>query len=93
MTARTLYLFFYDVRCPRRLRKVGSYLRGFRVGGQKSVYELWLTEAEFAAVLAEVGTLIDADEDCLHMLALDPRMRPRCLGRARAFDNSHFAIV
>lgn len=93
MSNRTLYLFSYDVRCPRRLYRVGRYLRGFRVGGQKSVYELWLTAAEFDKVLAHVRTLLDEDEDRLHALALDPRMKTRCLGVATNFNRSHFTIV
>ena len=44
---RTLYLVAYDV-CgdPRRLARVGRYFHSYRVAGQKSVPEIWVTPAE-----------------------------------------------
>lgn len=92
-THRTLYLVAYDVCHPRRLRKVCRYLTGYKVGGQKSVFEVWATPAELRSIRADLERLMAADEDRLHILALDPRMKPRCLGRAASFTAQHFAIV
>ena len=91
--SRDLYLVAYDVRDPRRLRRVCRYLTGFKVGGQKSVYECWVTPAELRAIRNELETLMHADEDRLHIVALDPRMRTRCYGVARSFAPGHFSIV
>ena len=44
--ARTLYLVAYDVCEPRRLARVGRYFKSYRVAGQKSVPEIWITPAE-----------------------------------------------
>jgi CRISPR-associated protein Cas2 len=93
MTQRTLYLVAYDVCDPRRLQKVSRFLTGYRVGGQKSVYEIWATNGELRQIRTELERLMDADDDRLHILALDPRMKPRCLGRATTFNQSHFCIV
>lgn len=93
MTQRTLYLVAYDVCNPRRLQKVSRFLAGYRVGGQKSVYEIWATSGELRQIRIELERLMDADDDRLHILALDPRMKPRCLGRATTFNQSHFCIV
>jgi len=92
-TRRTLYLVAYDVCEPRRLQRVCRYLTGYKVGGQKSVYELWVTPAELAAIRAELENLMQLDEDRLHILALDPRMKPRCYGRAQSFNRTWFAIA
>jgi len=67
---RTLYLVAYDISDPRRLGRVCRSLKGYRVQGQKSVPEIWVTPA-----------------------ALDPRMKPRCMGQARTFSASHFCIT
>jgi CRISPR/Cas system-associated endoribonuclease Cas2 len=45
--ARTLYLVCYDVCEPKRLRRVHRYLMGYKVGGQKSFFECWLTALNF----------------------------------------------
>lgn len=91
--SRTLYLVAYDVHNPRRLRRVCKYLTGFKVGGQKSVYECWVTPAELRTMREELDQLMDCAEDRLHIVALDPRMRMRCFGVAQPFVPGHFSIV
>lgn len=81
---RTLYLVCYDIAQPRRLYRVHKFLLGYRVGGQKSFYECWLTPAELRHVHETLESLIDPVEDRVHFFALDPRMRPDCLGLASA---------
>ena len=90
---RKLYLVAYDVCEPHRLQRVCRYLTGFKVGGQKSVFEIWATEGELRQIRAELDVLMDAGEDRLHILALDPRMKPRCLGRGASFEKAFFCIV
>lgn len=90
---RSLYLVAYDVSAPRRLRRICRYLTGYKVGGQKSVFEIWATPAELRRIRADLESLMDPAEDRLHVLALDPRMKPRCFGRASTFGASHFAII
>lgn len=90
---RSLYLVAYDVGDPRRLHRVCRYLTGYKVGGQKSVFEIWATDAELRKICSELERLLRADQDRLHILALDPRMQPRCMGRAERFDRNFFCIV
>ena len=92
-TRRTLYLVAYDVCEPHRLQRVYRYLMGYKVGGQKSVFEIWVTPAELRHIRADLDGLMDASEDRLHILALDPRSKPRCLGRACTFRQNYFTIV
>ncbi len=93
--ARALYLVAYDVCQPRRLARVSRYFHSFRVAGQKSVPEIWVTPAELAAIQTDLRRLLDAAEDRLQLIALDPRMRPRCMGQAATFNhgNTHFCVT
>lgn len=93
--ARALYLVAYDVCQPRRLARVSRYFHSFRVAGQKSVPEIWVTPAELAGIQADLRRLLDTEEDRLQLIALDPRMRPRCMGQAATFNygNTHFCVT
>ena len=91
--ARTLYLVAYDVCHPRRLARVTRYFHSYRVAGQKSVPEIWVTPAERASIEADMGHLLAADEDRLQLIALDPRMTPRCMGLAETFKATHFCVT
>ena len=90
---RTLYLVAYDSCNRRRLRRVCRYLTGYKVSGQKSVFEIWATDAELREIRDKIKRLIRTDEDRLHILALDPRMPPHGKGRARCFEPKFFSIV
>ena len=91
--ARTLFLVCYDVSCPKRLYRVHRYLLGFKVGGQKSFYECWLTAAELAAVRRTLEALLDPAEDRAHIFQLDARMKTEGLGRATRPVTDLFMIV
>ncbi len=92
--SRDLYLIAYDVCEPHRLYRVCRYLTGYKVGGQKSVFEIWATPAELEEIRSELDRLMEEGIDRLHILRLDPRMKPRCHGRAHTFNGqSQFLIV
>ena len=91
--ARTLYLVCYDVSDAKRWRRVHQYLIGYKVGGQKSFFECWLTAAELREVRLTLAELIDPAEDRVHIFQLDPRMRRDLLGRATAPVTDVFLIV
>ena len=90
---RTLYLVAYDVCDPKRLSRVGRYFHGYRVAGQKSVPEIWVTPTELQRIRADMGQLLDAQADRLQLIALDPRMRRRCLGQAHTFSTPFFCVT
>lgn len=93
MATRTLYLIAYDVCEPHRLQRVCRYLTGYKVGGQKSVFEVWVTPAELRKIRCDLEYLMVSEEDRLHILALDPRMNVRCLGQASTFSQNYFSIL
>lgn len=81
---RTLYLVCYDIAKPRRLYRVHRLLLAYRVGGQKSFFECWMTAAELRMVQTALGELIDPEADRVHIFQLDPRLPTDRLGLATA---------
>lgn len=92
-SSRALYLVCYDVTDNRRLYRVHRYLAGYRVGGQKSFFECWLTRAELNEVCRTLAGLLDVDEDRAHVFQLDPRMSRDYLGVATPPTTVAFMIV
>lgn len=91
--ARTLFLVCYDISNPKRLYRVHKYLLGYKVGGQKSFYECWLTPAELRELRRTLEKLIDPVEDRAHIFQLDPRMKCDGLGLAPQPVTDVFMIV
>lgn len=91
--ARTLFLVCYDICSPKRLYRVHKYLVGYRVGGQKSFFERWLTPAELREVRRTLNRLLEPTEDRAHIFQLDPRMKSEGLGRATQPIIDVFMIV
>ncbi len=91
--ARTLYLVCYDVCRTSLRRRVQKYLTGYKVGGQKSFFECWLTPAELREVRETLPELLDLAADRAHIFQLDPRMARDLLGRATAPVTDVFLIV
>ena len=91
--SRTLYLVAYDVCEPHRLARVGRYFKSYRVAGQKSVPETWITPTELRTILADLDQLLDTEIDRIQLIALDPRMQPRCMGQAATFTAPYFCIT
>jgi CRISPR-associated protein Cas2 len=91
--ARNLYLVCYDVCQTPLRRRVHKYLTGYKVGGQKSFFECWLTAAELREVRETLAELLDLATDRAHIFRLDPRMPRDMLGRATAPVTDVFLIV
>jgi len=79
---RTLYIIAYDITDERRLNRVRDFLKGYSTGGQKSVYECFLTDGELNYVKSQLKDLIDEDTDRVHIFVMDGRSRTHTLGIA-----------
>jgi CRISPR-associated protein Cas2 len=91
MPERALYLAAYDIADEERRRAALFIVKGYATGGQKSVYEIFLTEAEKADLLHEIAWIIDESEDRFLLLRLDPRSRVHTLGAAvEPADDQYF---
>lgn len=93
MTRRALYIAAYDVSEPARLRKVHHVVKRFATGGQKSVFECFLTPSERKVLLADVRAVLDEDEDRLALLRVEERARPMLLGIAAPAGDPDFYYV
>ncbi len=90
---RTLYLIAYDITNDGRLNHVRHFLKGYSTGGQKSVYECFLTDGELRYVKKKIERLIDEDEDRVHIFTMDGRSRTHALGIAvQPKDPEYFYI-
>lgn len=93
MAKRALYIAAYDVSEPARLRKVHHVVKRFATGGQKSVFECFLTPSEREDLLAGAREILDEDEDRIALLRIEPRTQPMLLGVAvPAADPDFFYI-
>jgi CRISPR-associated protein Cas2 len=90
---RNLYLVAYDVSSPRRRRRLLAAIKGYAIGGQKSLYECWLTEAELRSALTTARALLDPLTDRALFLRLDPRADVRVLGVAVAPADGEFFFL
>ncbi|MGQ9634960.1 MAG: CRISPR-associated endonuclease Cas2 [Bryobacteraceae bacterium] len=79
---RSLYVAAYDVRDPKRLRRALDLLKQYSSGGQKSVHECFLTDAEKQRLLRVAEQVMDFTEDHFLVAPLDPRSPVRTLGIA-----------
>ncbi len=90
---RDLYIIAYDITDERRLNRVRYFLKGYSTGGQKSVYECFLTEAEVKFIISNLKRMIFESSDRVHIFRLDGRSRTHTLGIAlQPKDPSYFYI-
>lgn len=77
------YLVAYDIASSARLRRVHRIVRGYASGGQKSVYECFLSRQEREALYQQVESVIDLSEDRFLILHLLNSPKVHTLGVAR----------
>lgn len=93
MSKRSLFIVAYDVASPARLRRVHRAVKAHATGGQKSVFECFLTPIERKALLVRSRRLIDEREDRLAVLRVEERARPVLLGIATPPVDPRFYYV
>ncbi|MBS1222069.1 MAG: CRISPR-associated endoribonuclease Cas2 [Proteobacteria bacterium] len=93
MPQRDLYLAAYDVTDPDRLQAALHVLKGYACGGQKSVFECFLTRRERLALLDEVRGVLDTREDRFLLLPLPDDRGIRGLGIAVRPSDPEFYYV
>ncbi len=79
---RSLYLAAYDIANDKRLRVFLKLLRNYSTGGQKSVFECWLSYQERKMLLEHAADLMVPEEDRFMLLSIDYRQTVSVLGKA-----------
>jgi CRISPR-associated protein Cas2 len=82
MPARSLYVAAYDIRDARRLRRALLIMKQYATGGQKSLFECFLTDGELHQLTRNILSTIDQSQDRLLLVRLDPRSKIWTLGVA-----------
>jgi len=82
MSNRHLFILAYDVVNKKRRSRALHVARSYATGGQKSVFECWLSEQERQQCLQRMSHILQANEDRLLLIRLDPRQRSYTLGLA-----------
>ena len=87
---RHLFLIGYDIASARRRRRALKIVKGHAIGGQKSMYECWLTSGEMQQAMAALRQIIDASCDRVIFVRLDPRATVHTRGIAVAPADADF---
>ncbi|PWQ99332.1 CRISPR-associated endonuclease Cas2 [Leucothrix arctica] len=93
MKNRTLHLIAYDISKPKCLRAALKATRDYATGGQQSVHECWMTDAERGDLLATLSMLIDESTDSLICIHLDTRQQVITLGKAKSPNDTDLFYI
>lgn len=78
----TDYLACYDIREPRRLRRVHRCMRGWGTPIQYSVFHCRLTPGERKGMVADLEAVIDHSVDDVRIYAIQPGATLRVMGQS-----------
>lgn len=88
-----LYIIAYDIADEKRLNRVRYFLKNYSTGGQKSVYECFLSYEELKFVISRLKRLIFEHEDRVHIFRIDARSRVHTLGIAIPPKNPSYFYI
>lgn len=89
-TRRRRYLVSYDIRCPKRLRKVHALCSRKALRIQYSVFEAQITLADLRQLQEQIRKLIDEDEDDVRIYGLHENANITTLGVPPVADGVHW---
>ena len=83
-----IYIITYDIRDPKRWRKVFKKMHGYGEWLQLSVFQCRLTSKRHAELIAAVDEIIKHDEDHVLLLDLGPAesVEPRISSLGKVFN-------
>lgn len=90
---RILYIIAYDIADEGRLHRVRYFLKNYSTGGQKSVYECFLSYEELRFIISKLKRLIFELEDRVHIFRIDGRSRVHTLGTAIPPKNPQYFYI
>lgn len=93
MPARQLFLAAYDVREANRLQRALHVLRDYTCGGQKSVFECYLTPHEKQRLSSRVLSVLDESEDFFLIVPLRQSTPVKAIGIATTPVDAGFLYI
>ena len=79
-------IVFYDIRDPKRLRRVAKILEDYGLRVQKSFFEAWLDEDEIARMRDRLLRAIDPQQDGVKIVRLCGKCAPRRMAAGDAAE-------
>ncbi|MGH8477116.1 MAG: CRISPR-associated endonuclease Cas2 [Methylococcales bacterium] len=73
------YVVCYDIRDPRRLRRVANEMENFGLRVQKSVFECHLEDKDLQKLKQQIARWIEVGEDQVRFYPLCGKDKPRIL--------------
>lgn len=92
-SSRRRYLVSYDIRCPKRLRKVHTLCSKSAVRIQYSVFEAHLSHAELRHLKEQIRQLIDEAEDDVRIYGLHENYAITTLGPPPLIDGVQWIVA
>ncbi len=83
MSVRKAVVIAYDIADRKSRNRVLRILKEWRIDGQKSVHECWLTIREAEEIFLQLVEWIDPETDLLLLAWLEPQREMLCRGIAR----------
>lgn len=93
MSKRSLFIAAYDVVGDSRRQQVHRTVKAYATGGQKSVFECYLSPMERKTLLMQARRLINEREDRFALLRVEERAKPVLLGIATPPSDPNFYYV
>lgn len=93
MPRREPYIIAYDISDPKRQHRIRKLLRGYSTGGQKSLFECWLTAGEYNRIQQTLADQLHPETDRLHIFHITENTEARLLGKAKALAGQALMIL
>lgn len=83
-----LYFVVYDIRCPKRWRKVFRTMKGYGEWLQLSVFQCRLDRIQRLELIDRLEALIDRNEDHVVIIDVGPAdaVRPKVMSLGKPFE-------
>ncbi|BFU59579.1 MULTISPECIES: CRISPR-associated endonuclease Cas2 [Rodentibacter] len=93
MPNRFHYLIAYDICDSKRLQKVHKIIESYAIGGQKSLYECWVTQHELATLKQNLTACIEPSDDRIYFFQLFENNERQFYGKAYTKSTQPFLFV
>lgn len=80
---RNHFLIAYDITDKSRLKLIHKTIQAHAIGGQKSLYECWLTQQELELLIETVQSIISTTSDRFYIFSIHHNNKRFFYGQAQ----------